>query len=205
MDEDELVHKYWDDDSILYEETPTSNSLAGQTEIYEPPPSHVKKCSSHQLVTVDKLPEAPQNASESSSILYEHFGFVPPQLHSKPPPAAGIAEGFKLIKVLGLTYIDEKYWQSSASFFASEFLRSLESKDHTLPAELWDLGMGNRLSLGSSKRLKYLRRFGPLFIFDFGTAATCRWILAVEKASIALWLCRLDDIMDEQQLSLEMS
>lgn len=211
MDDDELARMCWDDEYILHEvqssssQLPPSNILAGQTEIYVPPPCKENKSFSRQLVTEDKLPEGPQQASEAASDLFEHFGFVPPlQLSSKPPPAAGVLEGYKLSKALGLTYVDEKYWESSASSFASKFLRSLESNVQKPSAEFWDLGMGNRLSLGSSSRLKYLRQFGPLFVFDFGTSATCSWVLAVEKASIALWLCRLDDRLGERELSLEL-
>ena len=180
MDEDELTRMCWDDESILHEvqssssQLSPSNILAGQMEIYVPPPCKENKSFSRQLVMEDKLLEGPQQASEAASNLFEHFGFVPPlQLSSKLPPAAGVAEGFKLSKVLGLTYVDEKYWESSGSSFASKFLRSLESNGQKPSAEFWDLGMGNHLSLGSSHRLKYFRQFGTLFVFDFGASATC--------------------------------
>ena len=212
MEEDELARMCWDEESILHEvqsspsQLSPSNVSGGQSENYEPLPSKFKKKFSCQLVTEDKLPEAPQKISEVSSTLFEHFGFVPPlQSSSKPSKAVGNDEGFKLGKILGLTYVDEKYWASSGSFFAKEFLRSLESNVRMPDAEFWDLGVGNRLSLGSSRRLKFLRRFGSLFVFDFGASATCKWILAVEKASIALWLCRLDNRLDERELSLELS
>ena len=125
MNEDELARMCWDDEYILHEvqssflQLPPSNILAGQTEIYVPPPCKENKSLSHQLVTEDKLLE------------------------------------------------------SSGSSFASKFLRSLESNVQKPSAEFWDLGMGNHLSLGSSSRLKYLRQFGPLFVFNFGISTTC--------------------------------
>ena len=212
MEEDELARLYWDDEPILYDDqssssqTPPSNVAADQAEIYQPPPPKVQKNKTRRLVTEDKLPDAPQNASEISSVLFEHFGFVPPLQSSLKLTKKEIEdEGFRLSKALGLTYVDNKYWDTSGSFFAVKFLRSLESNTEMPATDTWDLRRGNRLPLGSSNRLKYLKRFGSLFVFDFGTSATCNWILAVEKVSIALWLCRLDDRLDERELSLELS
>ena len=211
MEEDELARICWDDESILHEvqssssQTPPSNVAADQTDFYQPPPPKVKKNNDRRLVTEDKLPDAPQKASEVASVLFEHFGFVPPLQSTLKLTKEEIEdEGFKLSKALGLTYVDNKYWDSSGSFFAIKFMKSLQSNTEMPATDIWDLRRGNRLPLGSSNRLKYLKRFGSLFVFDFGTSATRKWILAVEKVSIALWLCRLDDRLDEWELSLEL-
>jgi len=210
MEAEERVHLEWDDEPILHQslsDVLLSKPLAGGSELYEPPRSSpdVQK-SSRRLLTEEELPEGPRNPSEFASELYEHCGFVTPlQLPTIQPPAPGVLQGFKLSKALGLSAIDNAYWESSASSFASDFVEAIQNNARMPDAEIWDLARGNRMSLGMSKRLKHLRRIGRLFIFDFGPSATCEWKLGVYKASIALWLCRLDDRLDERELSLELT
>ncbi|KIM34733.1 hypothetical protein M413DRAFT_14931 [Hebeloma cylindrosporum] len=212
MEADEIALLEWDDEPILHDSHPASstqfsNLLVGSTDIYQPPPQIHHPGSNHRLATLDELHDDPLNLSEVGFELYEQLGFVAPlQLPFPPPEAPGRHEGFKLVKALGLTVIDEGYWNSPHSAFASKFMRALEGKNNSIPdADTWDLRKGNHLSLGMSKRLSHLKRIGPLFVFDFGQSSRTSWKLAVNKASIALWLCRLDSRLDEQDLSLELT
>jgi len=209
MDAEELENMQWDDEPILYDsssEVPLSNPSAGSSLYEPPPPTPAVQKSSRWLSTKEELPEGPQKPSEFASELYEHCGFVTPLQVSHPqPPGPGGREGNRLSRALGLTETDEEYWSSSKSSAARNFVQAIQHSGDMPDAEIWDLARGNRLSLGMSKRLKYIRRIGPLFVFDFGHHATCQWKLAVYKPSIALWLCRLDDRLDERELSLELT
>jgi len=210
LEEDELLLQCWDDEPILYDAPPSSSSQAPDgdlSEMYTPPdpPSQDESSSKNQLVPWDIISAPVQTLSESMCIMYEHFGFVPPlQLSAIRMEPVRSTQSFKLSKVIGLTTADRDYWNSSVASFAAIFLDALGDNRLKPPADLWDLRFGNRLFLGASKRLKYLRRMGECFVFDLGSEATSDWMLCVNTASIVLLICRMDERMIESELSMEL-
>ncbi|KDR65396.1 hypothetical protein GALMADRAFT_81908, partial [Galerina marginata CBS 339.88] len=78
------------------------------------------------------------------------------------------------------------------------------SKDHP-KNEHWDLSINNRMQLSSAARLNRIRVISnKLFIFDMGSDATVPWSLAVESATIAVMVCRMDKRISDYGICYEL-
>ena len=159
------------------------------------------------LIPEHLLPPAELTTFEPVHVMHEYYGFVPPLpiIQNQPECLPDEAKRLKYTKLIGLNEIYDDYFNSPIASHAIEFLDSLVGCSSTttigLPQmELWDLAQGNRMGLGGNKRLKTMKRIGPLFCFSKASNAT--WMLGVDRADIALLVCRLDDTLDARGLSL---
>lgn len=227
MDEDEIERMEWGEESILYDPPPPSSPHQGSSatnqqesskmnpntepltydtgEFYVPPLSVQSKSSSSALVPESLLPKSVVTNSEVAYVLHEYFGFVPP-LGSNVASDQVLSprEQLQLTKAIGLHHVDRKFFGSTAGLPAVNFIQALSSENGQPAIDYWDLRAGNRWPLGSSKRLKYLKRLGSRFIFDFGDAATSSWTLCVQQPEIVTFICRLDEQLHEAGIVMEL-
>jgi hypothetical protein len=226
MDQDEIERMDWGEESILYDPPPPSphpgpsttyqqepsgtnvyknmsQPLAyDQSEVYMPPAVEPGKPS---LVPEYLLPKSVVTVSEVAHVMHEYFGYVPPlgiNATSKETPA--LRERFQLTKAIGLHDVDHKYFESTAGIAAVNFIQSLSSDNGLPKIDFWDLRAGNPWALGLRKRLRSLKRLGSRFLFDFGDAATSSWMLCIERPEIVLFICRLNEQLDEAGIVTEL-
>ncbi|KIM46617.1 hypothetical protein M413DRAFT_23013 [Hebeloma cylindrosporum] len=169
-----------------------------QSEYYQPPVDQTAKRSESSLVPEHMLFKTSVDVSEVSTILHEHFGYVPP-LGKGPTSKNAPTQQERLftVRAIGLKVVDNKYFDSEMGVHAVEFVRSLLSDDRKPELDYWDLKAGNRWALGTCRRLRSLRILGNRFLFDFGDAASVTWTLCVDQPEIALFICRLEERLDE--------
>lgn len=149
---------------------------------------------------------------EVLEILTKWFGFVSPV----PIPAISkefISEKEKaaMSSTLGL-----KDLQSSSPFFntplgkiSTAFIRSFTERTEAEPnSDLWDLSPDNWKTLLLTHRISTIRLVRnankEMYMFDFGHTATVPWKLAVYTSDVAMFVCRLDQNLQEEELALEL-
>lgn len=138
---------------------------------------------------------------QTVDILKEYFGFVPPLplIPLYPKPVYSPADCMRHTITLGLCQSDHTFFNDAIAGHAIEFLNQYAVGSAASPrADLWDLSLGNRTPLAAAKRLKFLYCINnSLYVFNFGKDATVPWNLAVESATIALMVCRLDERLND--------
>lgn len=195
---DELEAEWLEDDDMEpilplapHSEFPSNDTYPSSPQPYRLAPS----------VSVWEL-ESDVHKFEAISILHEYYGFVPPL-----PPAVNLNRReidsearLKYTKIIGMTRIDDAYFSSPVAVHAIRFLDCMVRK--TDPEnDLWDLAPGNRLSITGCQRIAHLKQIEPFYVFDFGQSATVPWMLAVERADVALLVCRLDKHFNDFELA----
>ncbi|KXN84866.1 hypothetical protein AN958_11996 [Leucoagaricus sp. SymC.cos] len=146
-------------------------------------------------------------------LLSSHFGFVAPI----PPPTTSsdfvAANDYKAVSaVLGLPNLahDNLFLKTPLGKICTRFVCSFAGQSGSIKPspELWDLAVDNWRTIKFSKRLSSIRSVKNdkcfLFIFDLAGMATVPWSLAVYSASAALFVCRLDETMHEEEVVVEL-
>ena len=134
---------------------------------------------------------------ETSKLLYDFYGFVPPLPLPAEPSTIVEWQRNLLSTVVGLTRNDEEFYSSPVASFALEFLVSISDAPPKTPKNSsWDIASGNRVSIVGSE---IFRRMDVIedgekkwYVFDFKEAATVPWKVALCNAVDALYVCRLD-------------
>ncbi|KAJ3570685.1 hypothetical protein NP233_g4243 [Leucocoprinus birnbaumii] len=198
-----------DDDE--YEFRPDQNVTTASTT--STLPSEPEFHSSSMIVESGSTLKMELTRNEVLRLLSLHFGFVPPL-----PLPSSLRQGFSCdadrLSLMAVLALDENL--TEPNFFklplgkvCMNFLRffsSKDNKDRQPPSELWDL------SLQNCQPLRYSKRFSSLvtvksgdvtwYMFDFGTSRTVAWNLAVCSLASALYICRLCDDWDEEQVAI---
>ena len=139
---------------------------------------------------------------EATSILHEYCGFVPPLPNEidSTPLEVDSNERLKYTKLIGMVRMDHAYFSSPVANHAISFLNSLIHNQNP-GNDVWDLAPENRMTITGCKRISHLKRIAQFYVFDFGHLATVPWMLAVERADVALLVCRLDEDYNDYELS----
>ena len=136
---------------------------------------------------------------ETSQLLYEIYGFVPPLPLPTQSSSLSDRDRSLLSTIVGLHRNDFEFFKSPAASFALEFMKLLgDSK--TPKNSTWDIADGNRVSISSSglfSRLRVIDGIGnpgqdKWFVFDFKEEATVPWMVAVHNVNDAFFVCRFD-------------
>ncbi|KAJ3558301.1 hypothetical protein NP233_g11535 [Leucocoprinus birnbaumii] len=208
---------FWNDDSDT-----ASDENDGNVQVSESDPSSEPLPTSTSASTIVSSPAAPpsmsvgmeRTQSEVLRLLSLHFGFVPPLPlpTSFRPGFTADADRLSLIAVLGLDAdkINNNFFALPLGKICMNFLRTFSSKDEeSMPdPELWDLSENNRQYVVFSKRFSTIRTVSSSnqtwFMFDFGLSRTVPWNLAVRSGAAALYICCLDDQLDEEDIVLDL-
>ena len=135
---------------------------------------------------------------ETSQLLYEIYGFVPPL--PVPTQSSFLSDKDRSLfsTIVGLKRNDIDFFKSPVASFALEFLQSL-SASKTPEISTWDIADGNRLPISGSglfRRMHVIERTDNpdenWFIFDFKEMATVPWMVGVHNIIDAFFVCRLD-------------
>ena len=140
-------------------------------------------------------------AHETSQLLYEIYGFVPP-LPLPPTQSSSLSNKDRnlLSTIVGLKRIDSDFFKSPVVSSAVEFLQSL-STSKTPKNSTWDIADGNRMMISGSGLFRRMRviectdnpgQDEKWFFFDFKDQATVPWMVAVPNVIDAFFVCRLD-------------
>ena len=137
---------------------------------------------------------------ETSVLLYQFLGFVPPLPVPNQPSTIVPQDRSLFSTVVGLQRNDSPFFESPVASFALAFLQHLTS-GRTPPNASWDIGTGNRLWFVETdmfRRLRVIERFDEKdrsekwYVFDFKDRASVPWMIAVRHVANALYICRLD-------------
>ncbi|KXN86440.1 hypothetical protein AN958_10111 [Leucoagaricus sp. SymC.cos] len=148
-------------------------------------------------------------------LLSRFFGFVPPiPMHDNSTAVTTDADKKCLVAILGLDastvsneFLLSPLGKTCQLFLKMFYSRDLESKPE---ADLWDLSDDNCQTLAFLKRVSAIRTVKcslgqTWYMFDFGNLCTTPWNLAVQSAAAALFICHLDDTMEEEEVALELA
>ncbi|KXN89667.1 hypothetical protein AN958_05534 [Leucoagaricus sp. SymC.cos] len=147
-------------------------------------------------------------------LLSRFYGFVPPL--PLPSRFGGFwvdADRQSLIAVLALDKdeLSHDFFISPLGKICASFLRLFSGKDAEQKPnpELWDLSGDNRQTLAFSKRVSLIKSArsssgNMWYMFDFENMRTVPWNLAVCSAAAALYVCRLNDEMTEEEIALDL-
>jgi hypothetical protein len=144
-------------------------------------------------------------AYEMAAILREVYGFAFTPSPSTSSKLGGIAaddfSSKKRMQVsVGIDRDESEFFASPLAQSALEFL-NLFKESESAP-EMSDLSQRNPMSLEKSPMLRYLvRPIKGVYIFDFGERATRPWMLAVEKAAVALYIARMDPALTDYEIA----
>ena len=139
-------------------------------------------------------------ALETSQLLYEIYGFVPPLPLPTQPSSLSDRERILLSTIVGLRRDDSEFFKSPVASLALEFLELLGTSK-TPKNAFWDIANGNRMSISGSelfRRMRVIERTDnpgqedKWFVFDFKEAATVPWMVAIPNVIDAFFVCRLD-------------
>jgi len=158
------------------------------------------------VVPKENLRQTPMNNElntaqvyEMSTILREVYGFA---FYATSSTLGALAptdfSSKKRMQVsVGIDRDEPEFFASPLARPALEFLNNFADKDAgTVPA-VSDLSQGHPRGLENAPRLQYLiRPVRGLYVFDFGERATRPWLLAVEKAAVALYIVRMDPALN---------
>ncbi|KAF8055372.1 hypothetical protein FPV67DRAFT_1680475 [Lyophyllum atratum] len=156
------------------------------------------------------LSEAEAWEQEVLEILFLHYGYTPPlPMPSTFPAPLSEADRKKLIRLLGLSWKECKGHVSTLSVagFVKTYMDGLVTG--ACPSDdKCDFNAHSRVSLMSSRRLKFLRivniadeKGRPLYMFDFRHGSKAPWKLTLTTAADALMVCRLDPQLSEYELA----
>jgi hypothetical protein len=138
---------------------------------------------------------------ETSALLYQFLGFVPPlPIPDKPSSTIVPQDKTFFSTIVGLVREDSAFFESGLASSALEFLKHLSAL-RTPTNATWDIATGNRLWIAKSqmfRRMRVIERFDEKdrkerwFMFDFKDSARVPWKIAVRHVNNALFVCRLD-------------
>ena len=142
---------------------------------------------------------------ETATILREVYGFVLTPSSSTSSKLGEIAaddfSSKKRMQVsVGIDRDESEFFASPLAQPALDFL-NLFKESESAPA-MSDLSQRNPMCLEKSPMFRYLvRPIKGLYIFDFGERATRPWLLAVEKAAVALYIARMDPALTDYEIA----
>jgi hypothetical protein len=136
------------------------------------------------------------------------FGFIP---HLPPQLEPGqVPDSKALLRALGLAKTalpDDSFFSKPLGIAAVNFISRIIAQPPNATEEC-DLFPPNRQFLGTCRRLKCITivtsKEGPWYMFDFGPSSTVPWKLAVQNPLTALYICRMEDALTDEELALEL-
>ena len=139
----------------------------------------------------------------ATEILHHFFGFVSPipVPRRHPHPSTLTEKDFRLFAaIINEVDLDEDFRNSTIMQFCHDFVKGL-GQNRTPPNELFDLAIGNPMSIRGGDRIRSLRRRGSdiSLVLPAGSA-NAPWDLTVTNSIDALFLCRLERSMSEMEL-----
>jgi len=149
--------------------------------------------------------EVKAQAYEMATILREVYGFAfNPSVSTSSKPGGIGADDFaskKRMQVsVGIDRDEQDFFASPLAQPALEFL-NLFKESESAPV-MSDLSQRNPMSLEKSPMLRFLiRPVKGLYMFDFGDRATRPWMLAVEKAAVAMYIVRMDPAWTDYEIA----
>jgi hypothetical protein len=141
-----------------------------------------------------------------ADILSNHYAFVPSLPLRGIPVHCELRVKKAFFRTIGVAWdnISELFFDTPLSASAMAYVAKIVAKTPASRDD-WDLDRGNRLSLATAHRLRYIRyvKLGDrdLFYFDFQQAATVAWKLAVNNVADALLICRLDHRFSDYEIA----
>ena len=138
------------------------------------------------------------------------FGFSPSPPLLEQPPIETEKDQKVFCRLLGWTWnmVKENRGLFSRPFIvaSARFLDCLSRQPSTIDPQDWDLNRFNHSCLVNTSRFSCLKILTTasgrkVYMFDLGNARTVRWNIALNTASEAMVVCRLDNSMDERDIA----
>ena len=144
-------------------------------------------------------------AYEMATILREVYSFAfTPSLSTPNKLGVIAADDFSSKKRMqvsvGIDRDESEFFASPLAQLALEFLNLF--KESEVAPTMFDLSHQNPMGLEKSPMLRYLvRPIKGLYIFDFSERAMRPWLLAVEKAAVALYIMRMNPALTDYEIA----